>query len=186
MSFHRPYATRRTFLHRVGVAASVAMPLSARTARAATPDERRLAFVHTHTGERLHITYAQGGAYPSAAMSTLARFLRDHYSGEVGRIDPALYDLLYRVQRELAAPDAVIEVVSAFRGAATNERLRATRGGGVARHSLHLEGRAIDLRLQGVELASLRDAAIALGGGGVGYYARERFVHLDTGRVRRW
>jgi uncharacterized protein YcbK (DUF882 family) len=186
--FHRPFTTRRQFLHRAAGAAAVALPLAARPARAATPPagERRLSLLHTHTRERVELTYAVGARYLPAALATLDRFLRDHYSGDVGRIDPRLYDLLHRVQRELGADEHMVEIVSAYRSPATNARLRETRGGGVARHSLHLEGRAIDLRLQGVALADLRDAARSLAAGGVGYYAREQFVHLDTGRVRTW
>jgi uncharacterized protein YcbK (DUF882 family) len=185
--FHRPFATRRHFLHRAAGAAAVALPLVAPPARAAAalPDERRLSLVHTHTRERIDLAYAVGGQYVSAALTTLERFLRDHYSGAVGRIDPQLYDLLHRVQRELGTA-SVVEIVSAYRSPATNARLRETRGGGVARHSLHLEGRALDLRLQGVALSDLRDAARSLAAGGVGYYARDQFVHLDTGRVRAW
>ncbi len=85
-----------------------------------------------------------------------------------------------------SAAEGAYEIISGFRGADTNALLRATRGGGVARHSLHMEGRAIDVRLPGVPLAEVRDAAIALRAGGVGFYARDRFVHLDTGRVRTW
>jgi uncharacterized protein YcbK (DUF882 family) len=186
--FHRPFATRRQFLHRAAGAAAVALPLVAPSARAAAslPAERRLSLVHTHTRERIDLTYAEGGRYVSAALATLERFLRDHYSGAVGRIDPQLYDLLHRVQRELGADERMVEIVSAYRSPATNARLRETRGGGVARHSLHLEGRALDLRLPGVSLEDLRDAARSLAAGGVGYYAREKFVHLDTGRVRTW
>jgi uncharacterized protein YcbK (DUF882 family) len=118
-------------------------------------------------------------------MAALNHFLRDHYSGEVGRIDPGVFDQLHQLQQRLDSR-AAFEVISGYRCPATNARLRATRGGGVATNSLHLQGRAIDVRLAGTPLADLRDAALSLRGGGVGYYPRERFVHLDTGRVRTW
>ncbi|HET9024333.1 MAG TPA: DUF882 domain-containing protein, partial [Burkholderiaceae bacterium] len=108
----------------------------------------------------------------------------DHYSGDVGQIDPHLFDLLHQV-RALVGATQPFEVISGYRSLATNETLRTTRGGGVARHSLHTEGRAIDVRLPGVSLTDLRDAAASLKAGGVGYYPGQ-FVHIDTGRVRRW
>jgi uncharacterized protein YcbK (DUF882 family) len=161
------------------------MPALAVRARASVPDARRLALSHTHTGERIELVYAVGGSFVPEAMGSLNRFLRDHYSGEVGAIDPQLFDLLHVVQRTLGSGRAY-EVISGYRCPSTNDTLRQTRGGGVARHSLHMEGRAVDVRLPGVPLADLRDAALSLRAGGVGFYPREQFVHLDTGRVRSW
>lgn len=184
-----PCGQRRLFIRRAAgwsalSAASIALPLAAAPARARGV-ESRLSFLHLHTGERLAVDVRSFEPPAPEVQRQLDRLLRDHYSGEVGRMDPRLFDLLGQLQRELGQA-ADIEVVSGFRGPATNERLRRTGGGGVARHSLHLEGRAVDLRLAGVPLADLRDAALALRGGGVGYYAQERFVHLDTGRRRSW
>jgi uncharacterized protein YcbK (DUF882 family) len=187
MNSHQHHPQRRFFLRRVAQAAAVAAgaPLAARAALAPSADARRLAFDHTHTGERLEIVYAMGGEYLPQALATLNRFLRDHYTGEVGTIDPHLFDLLHGVQRELGAGQA-FQVISGYRCPATNATLKATRGGGVASHSLHMDGKAIDVRLPGIALGDLRDAALSLRGGGVGYYQREQFVHVDTGRVRRW
>jgi uncharacterized protein YcbK (DUF882 family) len=181
---------RRRFLRqasRLGTlaAGALALPMVATPSRAASAGPRRLSLVHTHTRERLSIAFAVDAHYVPAALDALDHFLRDHYSGAVGHIDPRLFDALHRLQREFGQ-EGPFEIVSGFRAAVTNERLRETRGGGVARRSLHLEGRAIDLRLPGVPLAELRDAALALGVGGVGFYPLERFVHLDTGRPRRW
>jgi uncharacterized protein YcbK (DUF882 family) len=181
---------RRRFLRRAShmstlAAAAVALPAWPDPARAALHGPRRLSLVHTHTGERISLAFAVDAHYPAPALGALDHFLRDHYSGAVGRMDPQLFELLHRVQRELGHAGAW-EIISGFRGAATNARLRATRGGGVARHSLHMEGRAIDVRLPGVPLAELRDAAVTLRIGGVGFYLHDRFVHLDTGRVRAW
>jgi len=175
---------RRHFLKRsAGLAAGGLLPLGA--ARASLDGARSLSFIHTHTKECLQIVYAVGATYVPDALQALNHFLRDHYSGAVGTIDPRLFDLLHRVQ-SLARGAQPYEVISGYRCATTNETLRSTRGGGVAKHSLHMEGRAIDVRLPGVLLADLRDAAISLKGGGVGFYPESQFVHIDTGRVRRW
>lgn len=174
---------RRRFLRHSLAAATLPAALLPARARAAAP--RSLAMVHTHTGEHIDIVYATGERYETPALGRLDHFLRDHYSGEVGHIDPALHDLLHAVRRTLGTERA-FHVISGYRCPATNERLRTTRSGGVAKRSLHMDGRAIDVRLPGVPLAELRDAALSLKAGGVGYYASSQFVHLDTGRVRRW
>jgi uncharacterized protein YcbK (DUF882 family) len=194
-------AGRRHFLHQgtrfavrsvaLSAAAGALSGLSAASARAAlaplaeAPNARALSLTHTHTHEQLALVYAFDDRYVPAALGTLNHFLRDHYTGQVGRIDPQLFDLLHRV-RQVLGSQAEYEVISGYRCPETNDRLRRTRGGGVASHSLHMDGQAIDVRLPGVELADLRDAALSLRAGGVGYYPSERFVHIDTGRVRRW
>ncbi len=190
---------RRHVLRSCARAAALAMPAWAgvgQTARAsavpatALPAERALALQHLHTRETLApLVYAQANTYLSPALQTLNHFLRDHYTGEVGSMDPQLFDLLHRVQATLggrAASLSAYEVISGYRCPATNSHLKQTRGGGVAKRSLHMEGRAIDVRLPGVPLAELRDAARSLQAGGVGYYPRDGFVHLDTGRPRHW
>ena len=152
-----------------------------------TGEQRVLAFNHTHTRERIDLTYAVNDQYVPDALRTLNRFLRDHYSGTVGQMDPQLFDLLHQVRHALggnALP--AYEVISGYRCPETNNHLRNSRGGGVAKRSLHMEGMAIDVRLPGVPLAELRDAALSLQAGGVGYYPAEQFVHIDTGKVRHW
>lgn len=179
---------RRLVLAGVGAGASaLLMPLLALPTRALADagGERSLALHHTHTGERLAATFAAGGRWLPQVLAALDRFLRDHYSGAVGRMDAQLFEQLHALQARLGS-GAAFEVISAYRSPHTNEQLRRRGGGGVARGSLHLQGRAIDVRLPGVPLAELRDAALDLRAGGVGYYARERFVHLDTGRPRSW
>jgi uncharacterized protein YcbK (DUF882 family) len=176
---------RRDLLRRAASLATVgALAAASRPLFAASPHPRELSLVHTHTGERLQAVYAVGDSYLPDALRILDRFLRDHYTGDVGSIDPAVFDLLHRTQRALGCTTA-FAVISGYRSPATNARLRA-RGGGVAKHSIHLEGRAIDVRLPGVPIADLRDAALSLRSGGVGFYPAEQFVHIDTGRVRSW
>jgi len=179
-------AARRRFL-RCGARLAVvgALPLCSHAARASAAAPRSLAMLHTHTQERIELVFAEGERYLPEALGRMNRFLRYHYTGEVGVIDPQLFDLMHGVQQALGTERA-FEIISGYRCPATNARLRDTRGGGVAKQSLHMEGRAIDLRLPGVPLDELRDAALSLRGGGVGYYESSRFVHLDNGRVRRW
>jgi len=181
---------RRHFLrlglrHGATLTAVAALPAVMLPARARPASARELVMSHLHTHEHIDIVYARGDDYLPDALGSLDHFLRDHYSGEVGRIDPRLHDLLHAVHRELGTGQP-FHVISGYRAPATNTHLKATRGGGVATHSLHMEGRAIDVRVPGVPLADLRDAALSLKAGGVGYYPHEQFVHIDTGPVRRW
>jgi uncharacterized protein YcbK (DUF882 family) len=181
-----PAHARRRFLHHAArLAAAGALPAIAGPARAGATDTRALALSHTHTRERIELVYARDRHYVADAHLALNHFLRDHYTGEVGQMDLGLFDLLHRVRTVLGAKGA-FEVISGYRCPATNARLREKGAGGVATRSLHMDGRAIDVRLAGVPLAELRDAALALRAGGVGFYPREQFVHLDTGRVRHW
>ena len=147
---------------------------------------RALAFHNTHTGERLETPYYVSGRYQDSALTAIDWILRDHRTGDVHRMDPKLLDLLHLLKEQAAGPGqpAVYEIISGYRSEQSNEELRH-RSGAVARHSLHLQGMAADVRLTGVPLAHLRDAALDLRRGGVGYYA-DAFVHVDTGRVRRW
>lgn len=177
---------RRHFLRqglRLALAGS-SLPLAAR-ALAARPDARSLSLHHTHTGERMSLVYALGGQYLPESLTRFNQFLRDHYTGQVGTMDPQLLDLLHGVKQTLGG-EPCFEVISGYRCPATNSRLRSTRGGGVARRSLHMDGKAIDIRVAGLALPELRDAALSLRGGGVGFYASEQFVHIDTGRPRSW
>lgn len=181
---HQPARRRFLRLGAQSLLAASAAPLASH-AMVAPRDARALSFDHTHTGEHIALVYALGEQFVAQALNNLNHFLRDHYSGEVGLIDPQLFDLLHRLRQELGA-DQPFQVISGYRSAATNSLLRNTRGGGVAKHSLHMDGKAIDVRLPGVSLTDLRDAALSLRAGGVGFYPREQFVHVDTGRVRTW
>ncbi len=153
-------------------------------ARAELPGARSLRLRHLHTGEQLSLEYFSGGRYLPQALDAANHLLRDFRSGEVAPMDPALFDLLHELAA-LTGTRRPFEVISAYRSPATNAALRA-RSHGVAGGSLHMQGKAIDVRLADVPLAALRDAALSLRRGGVGYYPASRFVHVDTGRVRRW
>jgi uncharacterized protein YcbK (DUF882 family) len=147
--------------------------------------EYRLRLFHTHTGERLDIVYRRGDSYVPEALVRLNEYLRDHRTGAVLSYDPRVFDLLHEINAKLGRPDGEIDIVCGYRSPWSNEFLR-THGHGVAVHSLHMEAKAIDIRMPGVESSGLRDAALALHRGGVGYYAKSDFVHVDVGRVRRW
>lgn len=145
----------------------------------------RLAFVNTHTGESLDVVYREGEQYLTDAIAEIDRVLRDHRSGEVFPMDRALLDQLDRLGALLGTGSKPFHVISGYRSPATNAMLHA-RSGGVATRSLHMSGQAIDIRMPGVPLATLHRAALSLQAGGVGYYPRSDFVHVDTGRVRAW
>jgi uncharacterized protein YcbK (DUF882 family) len=145
----------------------------------------QLHFFHTHTRERLNIVYRDGEGYDHESLARLNRYLRDHRTGEIHEYDPRVFDLLHDLITALGNPELEIDVVCGYRTPWSNEFLR-THGHGVARHSLHMQAMAIDIRVPGIPSAQLRDAALALHRGGVGYYATSDFVHVDVGRVRRW
>ena len=170
---------------RGGLRAAVAAPVFVLPGRVWAEPVRSLAYHNLHTDEQIGLVYARGKHYLPEALGRFDRVLRDHHSGEVSAMAPGLHDLLHALRRALAT-DRAFQVVSGYRSPATNAYLKATRGRGVATHSLHMDGRAVDVRMPGVQLSDLRDAALALQAGGVGYYPREQFVHIDTGRVRTW
>jgi uncharacterized protein YcbK (DUF882 family) len=145
---------------------------------------REISLLNTHTAERIHLRYFHDGKYLPEAMRQLNHVLRDHRSGDAATIDPRLFDQLHALAIG-AQSTPHFEIISAYRSPATNAKLRANSQG-VAEHSLHIEGRALDVRLPGFSCSRLRDLAIDLRQGGVGYYPNSGFVHLDTGRVRTW
>ncbi len=153
-------------------------------ALASSRGERHLSLVNTHTSERLSVAYWGDGEYLPGELARVEAFLRDFRTGERHAIDPALLDQLHELSLAIGT-SASYQVISGYRSPRTNAVLRAS-GGGQARHSLHMQGRAIDVRLAGVSTQILRDAALELRRGGVGYYRGPDFVHVDTGPVRRW
>lgn len=176
---------RRAIAVFAGAALGLAFrPGALAAAPTAAPVARSLAFWHTHTHENLSVAFADATGYRAAALGQINSFLRDFRTSEVRDIDPRLLDLLHRLAGEVDAPEP-FHVISGYRSPRTNSALRS-KSGGVARYSLHVEGKAIDIRLPGIPLARVRDAALDLKLGGVGYYPGSDFVHLDTGRVRTW
>jgi uncharacterized protein YcbK (DUF882 family) len=177
-------ASRRALLRRLilGIPATACLSFIPRTARAR--EERSLSLYHTHTGERLSVVYYADDRYLSDSLRQLNFLLRDFRNDEIREIDLNLLDLLHEVSRRVGG-SRTVEIISAYRSAETNAMLRR-RSNGVARNSLHMQGKAMDVRFRGVDLAQLQKAAMVLGRGGVGYYSRSNFIHLDTGRTRRW
>lgn len=160
--------------------------VTAFAAPAAMAQTRSLKLYYVHTGEKAEIVYKRNGRYDQAGLNKLNRFLRDWRRNEPTKMDPRLFDVVWEVYRQTGARDYV-HVVSAYRSPATNDMLRRTRGG-QAKKSQHMLGKALDFYIPGVKLTKLREAAMKLQGGGVGYYPRSGspFVHLDVGSVRAW
>jgi uncharacterized protein YcbK (DUF882 family) len=173
---------RRGFLRGLGAAA--AGLTASRVALAGGSGQRAIAFVHTHTGEQLSTVYYDGGAYLAPALQRVNQLLRDFRTDTLYPIDPGVLDRLYLLQ-SAARSGEPFQVICGYRSPATNAALRHASSG-VAEHSLHMEGRAIDVRLPGIDTARLAVLARDQQGGGVGYYRFSDFVHLDTGRVRTW
>jgi uncharacterized protein YcbK (DUF882 family) len=167
------------------IASSALLPASSVVGTLSPQPDYHLRLFHTHTGERLDIIYRRGDQYVPEALTRLDEYLRDHRTGDIHHYDPRVYDLLHDLTAKLGQPNSEIDVVCGYRSPWSNEFLR-THGHGVALHSLHMQAMAIDIRIPGVKTSRLRDAALELHRGGVGYYAQSDFVHVDVGRVRRW
>ena len=175
--------SRRCFLQKTAMAATAL--LTAPAFAALSPgDERILSMHNLHTGEKLTRTYWADGSYLAEPLAEFDHLLRDHRCGESCRMDPQLLDLLHSLQVKVGN-GGQFEIISGYRSPQTNARLRG-KSGGVARKSLHMQGKAMDIRLPGQNLAGLRQAALSLKAGGVGYYPKSDFLHVDTGRVRFW
>jgi len=147
--------------------------------------ERSLSLLNTHTGERLkEVVYWEKGDYILDALENLNHVLRDHRTNEIHPIDPMTLDLMAAISRKVDAKQP-FEIISGYRSPQTNRSLRG-KSNGVAKNSYHMQGKAVDLRLQGVPLKTVRKAALDLRMGGVGYYSKSGFVHIDSGKVRSW
>lgn len=168
------------------LSAFVALPKSFISDAVATvpTTSRTLAMTNLHTGEKQIATYWEHGQYIPEALAAFNRVLRDHRTGEVATIDPALFDMMVTLHK-LVGSGKPFEIISGYRSPATNAMLHA-QSNGVATRSLHMDGKAIDLRLSDRPLLSVRKTALAMQRGGVGYYPGSNFVHIDTGRVRQW
>ena len=177
---------RRDFLKLGAVATGIFFnPLSAIAAFDSRSNPlKKLAFYNTHTHERLHVCYYRNGKYDVKALSKINHILRDHRADQVHPIDPALLDFLYDLLTKMGYHGRV-HIISGYRSPETNKKLRK-KSSGVAAGSLHMQGKALDFRLPGVDTKVLRDTARSMERGGVGYYKKMDFIQIDTGRVRVW
>jgi len=173
---------RRSFLKASLVLAS-SVPLIGKAANAAPP-ERKLSLYNTHTGESLNRVFWAEGQFVPDALQDINKVLRDHRNNAVAIIDPQLLLLLDQMNAKMGSGNQ-LHIISGYRSPESNALLNATTNG-VAKHSMHMDGKAIDIRMPGRSLAQVRKAAMSLRGGGVGYYPDSQFVHMDTGRLRSW
>ena len=177
--------SRRSFLKTLAYGSALAMS-SPKLVHAAFSGfaYKNLSLEHHHTGDSLSITYYENGRYIDGALAEIDHFFRDYHNNLVHHVDPALLDQLHDVKLLLGIKQP-FHIVSAYRSPETNANLRRHQRG-VAKHSLHMEGKAVDIRIEGISVKTIRDAALTLQRGGVGYYPLENFVHLDTGEQRTW
>jgi uncharacterized protein YcbK (DUF882 family) len=179
---------RRSFLKSTALlATALSVPAIGRAANAssaAIAPERTLRLYNTHTGESLKSVFWAEGKFVPDAMNDINKLLRDHRNNKISEIDPKLLFLLDQVSTSVGA-NSMVHIISGYRSPESNKMLNENTNG-VAKHSMHLEGKAIDVRIPGRDLAMLHKAALNAGGGGVGYYPDSQFVHMDTGRLRHW
>lgn len=180
----RTVLPRRSFLTLGLGAAAATLLASPLEAAVKVMPERKLTLYNTHTGEWLKTTYWTQGRYQSSSLSQVNRFLRDHRSGDVHPIDPKLLDLIATLHRKFGNKGAV-HIISGYRSPHSNAAL-ASSSDGVAHNSLHMQGKAVDIRIPGQPTRQLGRAAAQMKAGGVGIYPASDFVHVDVGRVRRW
>jgi uncharacterized protein YcbK (DUF882 family) len=175
---------RRSFLKSsVVLASAIGMPALAKAAQPA-PAERTLRLYNTHTGESLRSVFWAEGQFIPDALKDINKLLRDHRNDKIAEMDPKLIVLLNDVSDKFG-DSQVLHIISGYRSPESNAKLHANSSG-VAKHSMHMEGKAIDIRMPGKDLAQLHKAAMSMKAGGVGYYPESQFVHMDTGRVRYW
>ncbi len=158
--------------------------LSSPSVLLASFEEKTLSFYHTHTLKELSIVYFRNGRYIPKSLTKINDFLKDFRTGDIHPIDPLLLDLLHDLHQTSGTKDS-FEVISGYRSPRTNSMLRS-KSNGVASHSLHMDGKAIDIRLPSFNTDRLHRIAMSIQRGGVGYYPQSDFVHVDTGHVRAW
>lgn len=176
--------TRRKLLIGGTAAAGMALLPNAAMASLSTSRPRVLTLSNLHTGETLKTEFFNGKSYDKSELARLNHFFRDYRANLTKSIDPHLFDQIYRLQALLETRKPV-QLVSGYRSLATNNMLRES-GPGVAKHSYHTKGQAMDFHIDGIALNNIRKAALTMRAGGVGYYPRSNFVHIDTGPVRHW
>lgn len=177
-------ATRRRLLALGGAALGAAMLPTSAFATLSTPRPRILTLNNLHTGESIKTVFFDGKGYIKDELARLNHFFRDFRVDKVKTIDPQLFDQLYRLQALLGTRKPV-QLISGYRSLETNNELRA-HSRGVAKHSYHTRGQAMDFHIEGIALSNVRKAALSMSAGGVGYYPSSNFVHIDTGPVRHW
>jgi len=180
--------TRRNFLKNsciLGAGAGLMTAAPSVFAKSMTNKEKVLSFYNIHTGEKVAAPFWENGEYLKDGIVEISEVLRDHRTGEALPMDEKLFDYLYKLQQAVGS-DKRFEVISGYRSPKSNNLLRKADSKGVAKKSFHMKGQAIDVRLPGTELANLQNAARKLRLGGVGYYPKSGFVHLDTGWARSW
>jgi uncharacterized protein YcbK (DUF882 family) len=177
--------TRRTALRAgFGLIAAAAMPVPAFAKALINHPSRELAFVNLHTGEKLKAEYVHNGAYVPSAIRAISYLMRDHHNNKVHQIDPHLIDVAHMLHGRVGSKGP-IDIVCGYRSPETNAMMHEISAG-VAVHSMHIQGKAMDIRIPGTRLGSMRKSALALGLGGVGYYPEDDFLHIDTGPKRHW
>ena len=175
---------RRSFLKSsVVLASAIGLPALAKAAQPA-PAERTLRLYNTHTGESLRSVFWAEGQFIPDALKDINKLLRDHRNDKIADMDPKLILLLNDVSDKFG-DGQTLHIISGYRSPESNAKLAAASNG-VAKHSMHMDGKAIDIRMPGKDLAQLHKAAMSMKAGGVGYYPDSQFVHMDTGRVRYW
>jgi uncharacterized protein YcbK (DUF882 family) len=193
MGFGPAIYTERVMFKRIFFAGAAAFALlaaslsasAADVSKVASPTQYRLRLYNLHTDERIDVVYRVGNRYLPGAVAELDHFLRDHRTGAEKAYDVREFDLLHDLMARLGRPDSEIDIVCGYRTPETNTYLREHTQG-VALHSEHIQAKAIDIRVPGVPTAEVRDAAMAMHRGGVGYYAQSNFVHVDVGPIRHW
>ena len=189
-----PRSSRRQFLRQgvgLGVGLTVATAVSTASAGAfiqaeleSGSSDRQLRIFNAHTGEKIELVYFSRGSYIDESLAKINHLMRDHRANEEIAMDLALIDQLAEIQQQVPSSEYV-HVLSGYRTPATNAALRK-RSSNVAKFSLHMEGRAADIHVPGLTTRELQSIAQGLKAGGVGYYGRSGFVHIDTGKIRHW
>ena len=175
------YSRRRLIAHGLCLGGACLLPAASTADNQA---DRQISLHSTHTGERLTVAYYKHNGYDRDSLEQLNMLLRDHRQNKTTKMDPLLFDQLWQIQQMLDNHDS-IEIISGFRTTKTNNMLRG-RSSGVAKNSYHRKGQAIDFRLPAVSTKHVRNVAMHLQNGGVGYYRKSNFVHIDSGPVRAW
>lgn len=175
---------RRNFMKVAAMASLLPLFPNSAFANSKAPYKRSLSFYNIHTGEKLDTTFWADGFYIPEALAEINHILRDHRTDKSAEIDTGLFDLLHELRTNLDS-NKPFQIISGYRSPETNAMLRG-HSSGVAKKSLHMQGKAIDINLPGRTLSELKRAAVDLKQGGVGYYRDSNFIHVDVGRVRHW